>query len=282
MPNEVNPNMVILARESKGLTQSQLANKLGVTQAIVSRIEAGLMPVSEITLQKIVECLQYPPNFFYEQADIYPLGIHFYRKAKGIPQKILTEIKALSNIDRIRMENLVRSIEFDVRDIPNCEIDEIKYRSPRDVALAVRYAWSIPSGRIENMTSLLEDAGIIVVFIDFNTKQYDAHSVPINNGKYIVFVNSNMPGDRIRFSLAHELGHMVMHETPHDKIEDEANEFAGEFLMPSDIIYHQLTSLSLARLVDLKKVWKVSMQAILKRAGDLNRITLRQSQYLWM
>jgi Zn-dependent peptidase ImmA (M78 family) len=40
--------------------------------------------------------------------------------------------------------------------------------------------------------------------------------------------------------------------------------------------------LNIPKLAALKPYWKVSMAALLKRAGDLYTISKRQAQYLWM
>ena len=61
---KVNYNMVTLARESRGLTQSELAGELGVTQGKVSKIEQGLLSISDQMLSEISSCLKYPQNFF--------------------------------------------------------------------------------------------------------------------------------------------------------------------------------------------------------------------------
>ncbi len=96
-----------------------------------------------------------------------------------------------------------------------------------------------------------------------------------------MFVNRESPRDRLRFSLAHELGHMVMHTLPSPNIEDEADRFAAEFLMPERDIRSDLHDLTLPRLVLLKRYWRVSMAAILKRAEDIGTITANQARYLW-
>jgi hypothetical protein len=49
-------------------------------------------------------------------------------------------------------------------------------------------------------------------------------------------------------------------------MEEEANAFAAEFLMPEHVIRPELRNLSLGKLIDLKREWKVSMQAIFERA----------------
>ena len=91
-----------------------------------------------------------------------------------------------------------------------------------------------------------------------------------------------MPGDRQRFTLAHELGHLVMHDVPTEEMEDEADKFASEFLMPEAQIQGQLHALSMRKLWELKSRWKVSMAALVKRAETLGCITASQTRYLWI
>lgn len=43
----------------------------------------------------------------------------------------------------------------------------------------------------------------------------------------LFFVNVTIPADRVRFSLAHEIGHIVMHQLPTDDMEREADRFAS-------------------------------------------------------
>ena len=89
----------------------------------------------------------------------------------------------------------------------------------------------------------------------------------------LVLFGDHTPGDRLRFTLAHELGHAVMHKLPSDRQEAEADQFASEFLMPAADIRHDLDNVSLARLADLKLKWRVSMAALLRRAHDLGTIS---------
>ncbi len=284
MIEAINPNMVVLAREFRGMTQKELAEKIDVSPPIISKIESGLSPVSEEMLKKISTALGVPGKFFSEPANIYPFGIHLYRKAKGIPQKILSVINAEINIDSIRIDKLLKAAKITRDNIPyiDLESNQDKYKTPADIARAIRFAWGLPVGRIENLVKVLEDAGILVIFSKFKTRFFDAVSFATQSGRYVIFVNSLMSGDRIRYSLAHECGHIIMHRIPHDKVEDEANDFASEFLMPEKEIRSYLSDLNLETLANLKRYWKVSMQAILTRAYRLNKITYNQQRYLWM
>lgn len=97
----------------------------------------------------------------------------------------------------------------------------------------------VPTGPIDNIVSLLEKNGVIVMFLDVDDmEKFDGLTMFTTNQAPVIWINRNIPNDRKRFTLAHELGHLVMHlrsenlEKPEDQKEIEANEFAGEFLMP--------------------------------------------------
>jgi Zn-dependent peptidase ImmA (M78 family) len=101
----------------------------------------------------------------------------------------------------------------------------------------------------------------------------------------MIFVNESIPGDRLRFSLAHETAHLMLHHhlpLPSEEIEDEANEFAAEFLMPASDIRNFLSRVTLKKLATLKPHWGVSIQALLMRASQLGQLSERQRRYLWM
>ena len=80
--------------------------------------------------------------------------------------------------------------------------------------------------------------------------------------------------------MAHELGHLVMHvgnpPISSEQAEEEADAFASEFLMPEREIKQQLYNLNESSLCLLKRRWKVSMHALVRRAKDLNTITQQQ------
>jgi Zn-dependent peptidase ImmA (M78 family) len=86
-------------------------------------------------------------------------------------------------------------------------------------------------------------------------------------------------------SVAHELGHLVLHRrvsSGTQELETHAYRFAAELLMPMDLVSDQLAvdRLNLFRLAELKGTWGVSMQALARRARELNIINGRQYLYL--
>ena len=85
--------------------------------------------------------------------------------------------------------------------------------------------------------------------------------------------------------LAHELGHLVMHNPLRGElatIEQQANSFAAELLLPEAAMRRVITPpVSILSLSRLKPIWKVAIQALIRRAHDLRIITQRQYTYLF-
>lgn len=276
------PAMVTLARESRGFTQSRLASIVGISQGHLSKIEAGLLPISEHVAARIANVLDYPVDFLAMSEPIYGPGTSefFHRKRQSLSTRLLTQLHAKVNIQRIHVARLLRAVELDPDQIPEIDPDAFA-GSVADIARAVRAAWALPPGPVGSVTRSIEDAGGIVITVDFGTPLLDAVSRWVPGLPPLFFLNRDTPGDRARMTLAHELGHMVMHHVARPAMEDEAFGFAQEFLMPERDIRHHLSDLTLDKLLSLKLHWKVSMQALLVRAEALDRIPPGRARYLW-
>jgi hypothetical protein len=83
------------------------------------------------------------------------------------------------------------------------------------------------------------------------------------------------PGDRLRFSAAHELGHLVLHGSDQRgrEIELQADEFAAELLTPLEILAKAMPKHpTLSSLAMLKTEWGVSIRGLIRRARELGFI----------
>jgi len=282
--NKVNPSMIVLARESRGLTQGDLAWRLGITAGTMSRIEGGLRSVTQSLLDQIAGLLGYPIEFFEQVDPIYGFGTSevFHRKRQDVSQKTINMIHAQINMRRMHLERMLRGVEIGDVDIPYFDLDDFK-GNVEDIARAVRAKWHIPGGPIRNLTKIVEDARGIVIPFNFGTSQIDAMSWWPPSVPPLFFLDYSWPSDRLRFSLCHELGHIVMHrEYPNPNMEDQAHRFAAEFLMPERDIRPYLNDVSIPLLASLKPFWKVSMSALLYRAKELGVISPRHARTLWM
>jgi len=278
--NIINPSMIVLGRESRGINQNDLADILSISQGALSKIEMGLLPFPEDSLDLLCEKLHYPASFFHQQSEVYR-GVSLHRKRLTLSQKLLYQIDAISNIIRLHIEKLTEAMEINVN-LPHLDENEVRILPPNVIARNLRMFWKVPTGPIKNMARLLEKNGIIIIPIDFGTKLVDGLSISFENIPPIIFINKNIPGDRYRFTLAHELGHLLLHDYPSETMEEEANLFASEFLTPEAEIKHRLDYPTVESLIQLKRYWRVSIAMLLVRAKKLQNITDRQYRYLWM
>jgi Zn-dependent peptidase ImmA (M78 family)/DNA-binding XRE family transcriptional regulator len=280
MEQMVNPDMIALARESRGMTQTDLSRRLNVTQGLISKIETGHIGVSPEVLGQLSKILNYPERFFFQRFNVFPAGMHFYRCHKSLPSKKQLELVARMNISRKHIRELLQPADIEFKPLPEFDLDE--YGSPEEIARAIRHFLRLPRGPVENLTKVLEDSGVLVVHLDAGTRLFAGASMLADKPNYVIFVNRDMPGDRLRHTLAHELGHIVMHPIPNPHMEEQADRFASEFLMPIRDIGQYLKSLDLEKLATLKGYWMTSMQSILVKAFREKKIEERQYRYLWM
>lgn len=95
----------------------------------------------------------------------------------------------------------------------------------------------------------------------------------------IIVVGSNWPGDRQRFTLAHELGHLMLAGRLASDLDDElaCNRFAGAFLIPRHAVLQEIgrrrSTVEPKELALLKEGFGISMAGILYRARDLGIVT---------
>lgn len=283
MNNILNPKRIIMARESRGITQVELSGLLSIGNSYMSKIERGDSPASDEILLKIADITGYPASFFYQPGDIIAESLSF-RKRETVAQRYITPIAAKANIIRLHVQWLSRQLGSKPASIPAIEVSD--KMTPAQIAGEVRRQWKIKAPVIESMAALLEEHGIAISSFPFGTERVDSRCMMAEEGQPVIFLNSQMLGDRMRFSLAYELGHLVMHTLftlPLERdITREANQFAAAFLMPEAAITRDLKGqeVTVALLGELKRKWKVSMIALLYRTDDLGFVTPNQKRYI--
>lgn len=280
MTETFNRALLQVARAARGFTQGELAQRAGVTQALVSKLENGLTtdPTTE-TVAALAKAVNFPIPFFYSSERPHGLPPFHYRKRARLGAKVLGKIEAEINIRRIHLARLLQSYELPAKqDFPVIDLAKEQW-TPQRAAQVLRGYWLVPRGPIDSLTELVERAGAIVVQINFETPLLDALSFRVPGLPPLIFMNSVVPGDRYRFTLAHELAHLILHNHPagDEEMEVEADEFAAEFLMPAKEVRPYIVGPSLSRLGRAKAYWKVSIKALIVQAHRLKLIT--PSQY---
>lgn len=283
MSQSVNGEMITLAREACGLTQRDLAESLSVTQATISRYESGWVEIPADHLVSLSSVLGRPQSFFFWKERLYGASCLYHRRKQKITVRDLNKIHAQVNLLRMQAARLLQYADVST-DYKFHRLDMKKLGSPEEAARRLRQLWQLPTGPVRNVVDSIESAGGVIFLCDFESDQVEGISQwPLDAPELppVFFVRDSAPGDRERWTLAHEVGHIVMHHLPTDDPEAEANRFAAEFLMPADEIAADLRGLTLPKAAALKSYWRVSMQAIIRWALVLGKITQNQYEYLF-
>jgi Zn-dependent peptidase ImmA (M78 family)/transcriptional regulator with XRE-family HTH domain len=270
---QYNPEMLVLARESARLSQADLADLVPYDQSTISRMESGQISLSDDAVRHFAKALGVPVGFFRQRDRMFGLGASFlfHRKRQTIPNIDLRKIEADVNIIKMQVDRLLRGI--DVRHENTFAPLEVGLNgTPSEIADLTRVNWKLPGGPVRHLSEAVESAGGIIVYYPFHIQKVDGVSLWITGLPPIFVLNDSMPGDRVRWTLAHELGHVIMHRVATKEIEAEADQFATEFLMPRREIVHDLRDLTLPKAAALKLTWRASIQAIIRRARDLGAI----------
>lgn len=284
MENAFNCKMLTLGREFRGMSQSELSSKVsGLAQPNLSKIEKGLLPISESVMIKVSEKLDLPISFFTQKRNLANVHQIYYRKRVTLPRKALMALDAEMNIIMNSIDILFDGIDFPDHEIPSIDLSEGS--TPEDAARGIRNFMGIFRGPISNPIGILEAFGIVVFEIDVNNSKFDGQTLISPKGIPIIFLKKNNPADRKRFTIGHELGHIVMHlpfvlDYPIEEAEREADRFSAEFNMPELDSRNDLVRVSYRSLGHLKSYWKLSKAAIVRRTFDLGMITSNTYKYL--
>lgn len=292
MTNTFNGERLKKARIYRGLTVAELAEKVSQQRQTLSMYEINKSNPSEIVAKKIANELGFPLQFFYQNSNQKQESTVYFRS-------LLTTNKKYRSEQIIKMQFLsdVYGMLQDYIEFPKFDYNGFtKDISPEKAAYELRKAWNLGNGPIDNLVSIVEQHGIIVTSYNTRTDDIDAFSeLLLNNSNstfLIAYSNNKTSAARVHFDIAHELGHICLHEWS-DDIEDiskndfkireqQANDFAAAFLLPKDSFIADLKSvpLSLVGFKQLKKKWKVSMAAMIRRSKELGVINSELYQNL--
>lgn len=274
-------DVLTVSRKAKGLTQAELGSLVGVSQVAINRYEAGEREPNDAIIALLAETLGVTERLLHHGANFRgAIGVDAHmRRQKTTKASQWRRMEARTNMLRVHSSFLFE--EVSIRSEQQVPTFDAEYTRPQEAAALVRAQWRLPIGPVVNLTRWLEAAGCLVFEEDFGTHRIDGLSQWVGDHP-VMLINTTTTTDRRRLTLAHELGHLVLHSNEaHEDMENQANAFAAEFLMPEAAIRSDLRSVELGHLLDLKREWGVSMQALFERAFRLGLVspTARTSFY---
>lgn len=282
---EANSVMVQLTRLACGWSRKRLADEAGVSASHVSRVESGVLPLAGKAMFDYAAAMQCPPEALCVPFARSPAEGTRFRANASIAEWKRDRVWARANLVAMRIGRLASRADIEpVLALP--DLDPADYAAEHGeitAARVLRRLWRI-SGPIRSMIELLEAAGVFVVVEDFCDPEVDAVTLRASqHHPHVVYVNAALPPDRMRMTLAHELGHLVMDAmtlVSPAETERRATAFAAEFLAPIDNIGFDLDRVStrtVHELDELRLTWGVSVSSLVVRARE--RGVLSDYQY---
>ncbi len=263
-----------IARRAAGLSQRALAATVDVSAMAISKYERQLDIPSSGVLLHLAQALNVKTEYFLRPVTV-TVTAPSYRRRTSLPRK--QEYAIIGQIQEWLERYLdVESFfggppSFDLpADLDRCvaSLDEVER-----VALNLRQEWDLGLTPMESLVEVLEDRGIKVGLVGGH-EDFDALTFWADDNMPVIVVKRDLPGDRQRFNLAHELGHLILEPAGDVDIEDAAYRFAGAFLVPEPVARFELgdhrQTLDLHELHLLKHKYGLSMQAWIYRAKDLD------------
>ena len=237
------------ARESCGMTQDEVAEKLGVSRPIIVQIEQGKRPISGLELQTLAylfarDMRDLLADEFAEDDVVHALfRSHEDVGEEGVKQALrdcialgheLTNLEDLLGISRATVTVATYSYAFPRSRWEAIQIGEY-------VAVEERRRLGLGSAPLGDVSSLLEAQGVRTGTVSMPDSVSGLNISHPNVGPFVV-INEGHSRERRRFSWCHEYAHvlldkdaigMVSRVTERDDLREmRANSFAANFLLP--------------------------------------------------
>lgn len=267
------------ARLAAGLTLGALGEKVGVSHTAIQKYEKGLLTPSSSQLLKLARACGIRTEYFFRTHRVELLQPEFRKRSSfGKKAQEALKLKVVELVEK-RIELLGAFPESPLlafsapEGLPEriASLDEIEAFSDQ-----VRNAWQLGMNPITDLIGTLEAVGLLVIVVDEENSKFSGLTAKArtDDGRAypVVAVSKRWPGDRQRFTLAHELGHLLLADRLVDGLDEEkaCDRFAGAFLVPRVAVLHllgqQRQALEWQELYVLKHEFGLSMTGWLQRA----------------
>lgn len=272
------------ARLAAGLSQGDLASKVGLDRTALVRIEAGDRRITALELFRLAEVLGVPLAHLVSRP---PQTLTSRRSA--LEESADDASRARYRLDA-RLEEHARHAQWLVTQgflspptpDPSLRRKATETFDPVALAITTRKVLRTPSGPLGPLADVLEHLGLYLTAVD---EAAEGASLLLQGFGVAVISGQAQPGRR-RWTAAHELGHHLMQDEYHtdagvaaarDEREQLIDQFVEEFLLPAADMHRVWTSDERDRtpraiMIDLSASYRLSWSAVVNRAGHLGLI----------
>jgi Zn-dependent peptidase ImmA (M78 family) len=262
------------ARLAAGFSQDQTIENLrehglDISKAALSYYENGKRTPGATMIRELARIYGTTAVSFFKEDPSIQINWYSYRASfSKLGKRECLEIETFSEQRAARLMEIFSLVPLFKADFPKRRV-VLSFEDADNVAAQTRNQWKLGLDAIESITQCLENHGALLIHYDkAPISAFDGLSAIVNNQFPLLIVNSNVPVDRLRFDLAHELGHVIMDTSQADTIkmqEKIAHRFASSFLVSPEIVKKELgnnrRNVTLAELLVLKEKYGMSVGA---------------------
>ena len=294
----VEPNVLIWARESIGMSIGEVAKRLKTSEDTINKWESREKKPTLIQLKKLARTIYKRPlaAFFLPEPPKEPPFPEDFRtlpqdKKKPFSPKTLLAIRRARRLQSLASE-LAKSVGREIiteigranlSDDP--EVIANRVRMQLGVEVQTQFGWKDENEALDKWEKIIEKRGVLVFQTGMPLEETRGFSLTEGEFPAVVLNISDSINGRI-FSLFHEYGHLLLNDSgicdmgdqyylsgEAELVEKFCNHFAGAILVTKDaLINHKLVKSSGYRshwpdkkLKELAKNFKVSQEVILRR-----------------
>lgn len=298
MPAEIGSRIQRL-RITNGLSQAEFAERSSIPTGVVSMVEHGRHRLDDETLERVADVLHCTLSYLNrprdEAAATRPwLRAYADASKRALDRYVADTETAVDAFDTLRLAYYPESI-------PTFDDDLNDEDAIEAFAADARQAAGLGDDEVVgNCIRRAERLGIVVLPMDDELGRHLGLSLRVNATPVIRVSRPRVdpegitpPGDRQRFTVAHEIGHLALHATTPPPataadarlIEQQAHRFAGAFLTPAEPLLADLDDLggrvTLSTLAQLKETWGVAIKMLVVRLRQLRRIDDHHARSLY-
>jgi Zn-dependent peptidase ImmA (M78 family)/transcriptional regulator with XRE-family HTH domain len=265
------------ARLSHGLSQGDLAGRIGLDRSALVRVEGGERKVTALELFRLGEALDLPISHFVH---LSPVAITSRRGtleddpqlAERLRFRLDAYLEAhLRDAEALRSGGYVQA----QAEVPSATVDSEE--SAKDLARRAREYIGMPEGPLPALADVAELFGLFLLVADLDV---EGSSLTPEPGFGVSVIGGRTAPGRRRFTAAHEIGHHLLGDeyqsdagvaASRDERERHVDAFAGEFLLPAADVRQRWDALEggdWERLVRLAALYRVSWAAVVRVASS--------------
>jgi Zn-dependent peptidase ImmA (M78 family)/transcriptional regulator with XRE-family HTH domain len=269
-------------RLARNLTLDALSAKMGgiVTKQALSKYEQNQAQPSPLVLTKLSAALGVKANYFLSPPQIV-VNFVAYRKATSLLPREKARVESVVTQcleDRIRVQTLIGQIKTDV--LPWNKLAISSLEDTERQASHMRTLWELGASPISDVVGTFEEHQLCVLSIEADEKFDGMSALGYDTSGNIlagaIVSRQDIPGERQRLNLTHELGHLVLKVPTSIDEEKAAFRFGSAFLAPAERLIREVGAkrsyIHISELLILKRQFGISIQALLHRMLELGII----------